>query len=311
MKYHYSVLIVALILFSCNKDDDEPSVDATPISVFIEEQGENEMKLSASSYSIEIDGSTGGRISSFTFEEQEFLAGKDINSSNWGATFWPSPQDLWGWPPPAILDKDSFSLSMVNESILAVGQIDSIKTKLQFTKELSYNSTRSGIDITLTMTNHDTKSYDAAPWLITRVPADGITFCPVDTANMNNPAFDFEVEGGIFWFDYSGSATQASSKLVANGKEGWIAHYSNGYLFVHKYDDVANEDIAPKEGDVEIYVAPSKTYVEIEPQGEYGAIEPGASVDWTVTWLVEKVDNGVIIELGSQALIDQARAMVQ
>src|SRR4051812_24478711 len=52
----------------------------------------------------EVDAKAGGRVSTFKIDDKDFLSGKNINSDNWGSTFWPSPQSAWGWPPLAELD---------------------------------------------------------------------------------------------------------------------------------------------------------------------------------------------------------------
>ena len=41
---------------------------------------------------LEIDPSTGGRITSLVLNGQNFLTGRDVNDFNWGSTFWISPQ---------------------------------------------------------------------------------------------------------------------------------------------------------------------------------------------------------------------------
>ncbi|MCH2108907.1 MAG: hypothetical protein MK135_06230 [Polyangiaceae bacterium] len=47
---------------------------------------------------------TAGRVLSLRWGDYEFLASAEVHPENWGATFWPSPQSTWGWPPIRALD---------------------------------------------------------------------------------------------------------------------------------------------------------------------------------------------------------------
>jgi hypothetical protein len=51
--------------------------------------------------SFTVNAETGARVTSLSVGGTELLAGAAINATNYGSTFWTSPQSAWGWPPPA------------------------------------------------------------------------------------------------------------------------------------------------------------------------------------------------------------------
>jgi hypothetical protein len=83
-------------------------------------------------------------------------------------------------------------------------------------------------------------------------------------------------------------------------------------LFVKVWDDVPREKQAPGEAEVELYVDKTGTFVEIEQQGPYEELAAGASLVWTVSWLIDRLDSGVLpVEPGSRALIGAARRLAE
>jgi hypothetical protein len=45
-----------------------------------------------------IEPECAGRVASLTYGGRELLSGPDVHPSNWGSTYWTSPQADWGWP---------------------------------------------------------------------------------------------------------------------------------------------------------------------------------------------------------------------
>ena len=52
-----------------------------------------------------------------------------------------------------------------------------------------------------------------------------------------------------------------------------------------------------------MYVNPDHSYVEIEQQGAYASIAPGATVTWKVTWYVRQLPPGVGASAGNTDLV--------
>lgn len=303
---------VVLLFVECNQKGNEQTEHVEAIENTSIEVVENEQyKLTVDTVSVTVDGKHGGRISSLKLGEHEFLTGSEVNATNWGATFWASPQSLWGWPPPSAFDQASYAITVEGDKIVATGQVDTLKTNLQFVKTVSFNKAENAIELNFKIINHNTTAYSAAPWLIARVPAEGLAFFPVDTATAQTST-KFEVNKGadVVWFDFN-KDTLNEVKFINNGNEGWVANLVDNYLFIQKFDDVSTDKIAPSEGDVEVYIAPGKTYVELEPQGEYQSIPAGGSIDWTVFWMVKEIDAAEDTFVGSQSLVDLVRQVVK
>lgn len=52
-------------------------------------------------------------------------------------------------------------------------------------------------------------------------------------------------------------------------------------------------------------------YVEIEPQGAYEPLHPGASLMWTVRWYVRRLTDPSIATVGNAALAALVRDVVK
>jgi len=86
---------------------------------------------------------------------------------------------------------------------------------------------------------------------------------------------------GVAWFAYDAAAITADQKLFADGREGWIAHVDGDLLLVKSFADTLPAQAAPGEAEIEIYANAGHTYVEVENQGAYVSLAPGAATTWT------------------------------
>jgi len=68
---------------------------------------------------------------------------------------------------------------------------------------------------------------------------------------------------------------------------------------------------APGEAQIELYATPAHTYVEVEVQGAYETIAPGAALSWRVVWLVRRLPTNIPREVGSAPLLDFIRGVVE
>ncbi|MFN6945665.1 MAG: hypothetical protein ACK4ND_12030 [Cytophagaceae bacterium] len=304
------ILCVTIAIGSCKKKEiDEP--DTHDSFAVPEDMGNGVFSLKSSVSELLVDKDQGGRISSFKFNGIELLSSKAVNPTNWGSTFWPSPQSQWNWPPPPILDRHPYIGIVEGHSLVLLSARDSVKTNYQFGKSLSANTTRDYYNIGYSIKNTHTALQNVAAWEITRVPSGGITFFPAgDTlwGDMKNLVSNVS---GIIWYNYDAEAFTGDKKLFADGKEGWIAHARDGLVFIKTYKDIQVADFAPSEAEIEIYINGGKTYQEIEQQGKYTGLDPNASLDWQVKWFVRKLPDNVNSELGSASLVDFVREVVQ
>ena len=150
-----------------------------------------------------------------------------------------------------------------------------------------------------------------APWQNSRVRPGGLTFYPSNGATLPGSTLELALVDGVAWLLHDPSTMRENRKSFADGKEGFLAHVDGHFLFVKVWDDVPREKQAPGEGEVELYVDKTGRFVEIEQQGPYEELAPGASLDWSVAWLIERLAVDVAVEPGNAALVEAARRLVR
>jgi hypothetical protein len=267
--------------------------------------------LESGSNKITVDPAKGGRITSFKINEFEFLAGKNIHPEYYGSTFWPSPQSLWNWPPPGILDSSPYSLEIKNNYIKIISKEDPA-TGFQFIKEFSPASC--GINLTYTIKNIADKINKAAPWEISRVPKGGIFFFPFGEKPLATKVFEpvnVNIIDGILWYKDEKKRPENHRLSMADGSEGWTAFISGNKLFIKKFQDIKPEMHAPGEGEVLFYVSAEADYIEIEVQGRYVTLDPEEKTDWKVEWIGAEVPDSIRIEKGNKDLVELVRQIVK
>ena len=232
-----------------------------------------------------VDAQHGGKILSFKLGEAEVLnQGRFPNS--FGSTFWTSPQAQWNWPPVAEYDTAPFSAEIRDGALLLTGQ-KSERFGYRIRKRFETNPEDGAIVITYTIVNESGETRQVAPWEISRVPNGGVVFFDapaVEPAN-NMEGLPFTFAHGAAW--YVMDEASMNRKINADG-HGWLAFSANGLMLVKAFDDIEAAQAAPGEAEIQIYANPGKTFVEIEEQGPYTTLAPGASLDWTVRWYVLK-----------------------
>ena len=116
---------------------------------------------------------------------------------------------------------------------------------------------------------------------------------------------------GVTWYAFDAAAVTDHQKLFADGREGWLAHVDGDALLVKTFAVVPRAAHAPGEAQIEIYATPAHTYVEVEAQGPYETIAPGAALSWRVVWLVRRLPADVPRTVGSAPLLDFIRGVVE
>ena len=251
-----------------------------------------------------IDANRGGKILSYKLGEDEILnQGRMPNS--FGSTFWTSPQSEWNWPPVAEYDSKPFKAEIQGDKLVLTG--DKSRFGYSVRKEFATDPKKGAIAITYTIVNESDETRQVAPWEISRVPNDGVLFFvapAVEPAN-NMTGLPFEFTQGAAW--YVMDEARENRKINADGR-GWLAYCAKGLLFVKKFQDLKAGQAAPAEAEIQAYANPGKTFVEIEEQGAYTTLAPGASVSWTVRWSVVKTD---LEPAPSKALLKLAKKLAK
>lgn len=236
----------------------------------------------------------GGHIVEYSIEGRNALSS---TSPEIGSTFWPSPQQAWGWPPPQVLDKGQYRKTRVTDNEIVLTSEVCPLTGLQLEKRFVLLSDR--LEVEYTMINPGKVPLQYAPWEITRV-SGGITFYKSEQPPLSQSIGSVQSANGFYWYDYKPQAQTENEKIFANGSAGWLANANAGLLLIKQFAAVASADVAPGEAEVEIYGHGDveQPYIEVEQQGPYQIIAPAGRVQWAVTWFLREIPASIAITTG-------------
>ena len=259
----------------------------TMLTVSAQEGGDQVFTLKNGNLTMTINPDKGGKILSLKYQDQEVLS-----QSRWpesfGSTFWTSPQKEWNWPPVPEFDKQPYTIQKKEDTRLSITSPISQRLGLSVGKDFQTDKNVGAFVITYSIKNEDKEPRRVAPWEITRVPnADGqILFEAVDSIW---PAglISFEQANGAVW--YKTDEAPQNRKVNADAR-GWLAYAADGLLLVKRFQDLKNNEPAPGEAEVQVYINRGKSYIELESQGAYTLLQPGESLQWTVRWYLMPVD---------------------
>lgn len=292
MKRNLSILAVCLLAAAA-------SASAQTIT-----EADGKYTIAVGQTTMTIDANRGGKILSYKLGEDEVLnQGRMPNS--FGSTFWTSPQSEWNWPPVAEYDTKPFKAEIAGDKLVLTG--DKSRFGYSVRKEFATDAKKGAIAITYTIVNESDETRQVAPWEISRVPNDGVLFfvaSAVEPAN-NMLGLPFEFTQGAAW--YVMDEARENRKINADGR-GWLAYCAKGLLFVKKFQDLKAGQAAPAEAEIQAYANPGKTFVEIEEQGAYTTLAPGATLSWTVRWTLARTD---LAPVPSKALLKQAKKLAK
>ena len=261
-----------------------------------------------------VDANLGGRIVRFALSGRNILTGAAVDPANFGSTFWSSPQSDWNWPPPPEIDSAPYAAS-IDDAVLSLSGATAAGLGLAVEKKFSADSKAGVVSAVYSIANRGSQARQVAPWEITRVAAGGLTFFPMGEGGPRKGPQDLlspTIVNGVAWFAYDAAAITADQKLFADGKEGWIAHVDGDLLLVKSFADTPTSQAAPGEAEIELYANAGHTYVEVENQGAYVNLAPGATTDWTVRWMLRRLDlASTPAKVGSAALLGLVRSLVR
>jgi len=266
--------------------------------------------LGAADVTLEVDPSVGGRITALRFGGRNLLTAPEVDPGNYGSTFWTSPQSQWGWPPVAEIDSAPYDAAIEGAALVLLGPV-SPALGVAVEKRFRVDAAHGAFVLEYRIHNRAAAATRLAPWEITRVAPGGLTFYPSGTGVFPPSNLQVREAGGVTWFAYDPALITADQKLFADGAEGWIAHVDRDALFVKAFEVVPRAAHAPGEAQLEIYANPGHTYIEIEQQGAYASIAPGASLSWRVDWMVRRLASTVPRAAGSAELVAFARGLVR
>jgi hypothetical protein len=252
-----------------------------------------------------VDAKNGARIVKFSLSGNNILLTQAAGATEFGATFWPSPQTLWNWPPIATVDTGAYSVSIQGDVLVLTSGAFAIATgdpMMTIEKRFAVNSASNVVTITYAFINQGNSPVSVAPWEITRVAPGGVTFFPnpdsgpaprTCSGTFSAPTTS-DFESYTFFASLPGTG---QTKLCADGgMKGYEAYLSGNLLLVQAWTDVPASENAAGEGEDEFYTDPNFTYEEVENQGPYAPVGAGNRAEWTVRWTltsIAAVDGGI------------------
>jgi len=286
--------------------------DVTPITPAIPSTDGGVYNYVAGNIVFAVDSTTAARIVTYSLAGHNIVTTTATDATNYGSTFWPSPQSVWNWPPPWELDPGPYTGS-ASAGVLSLTSTTSSTLGLAITKAFTVDRNTGNVVIQYGLVNKGTQAKSFAPWEITRVAAGGLTFFPMGEGSPSKGTMDLlklTILDGVAWFAYDAKVIANDQKVFADGSEGWIAHVDGDLLLVKSFTDITPAQAAPGEAEIELYTNAAHTYIEVENQGAYAPIAPGAKSLWTVRWFLRKLDASVSVSAGSADLLAIVRALV-
>ncbi|MCD7851372.1 MAG: DUF4380 domain-containing protein [Parabacteroides sp.] len=159
-----------------------------------------------------------------------------------------------------------------------------------FQKKFSVSPADSSVDIEYSIYNISKEEKQVAAWDVCRTNG-GISFFPVgEAATLPVSALKgTSLRDGILWYNFDKEALPEPQKLFSTAREGWLAHYTDGLLFIKKFPDTAVSELAPEQGEVEIFAQKDGLYIELENHGPYTALKPGEHLVYNEKWYLKEV----------------------
>ena len=265
--------------------------------------------LSVQDLSMTVDAAHGGKILSFKLGEQEVIAQNEapaapapapadgqprrrffFNPNSYGSTFWTSPQAEWNWPPVPEYDSLPYTAEVKDgpvqvagvtiPALFLEGQVSKYGYRIR--KSFTVDPSDLAFVVTYSIVNESGETRKVAPWEITRVPNGGFIEFDAKPEGVT-PADLMKVSFADDKATLEIDVANENRKINVDGK-GWLNFRDNGIVMTKRFADIAQEEAAPGEAEIQVYINGRKTFVEIEAQGPYTELAPGEKLDWTVRW---------------------------
>lgn len=246
----------------------------------------------------------GGRIVSLRYGTNEIIT-QASEHENFGSTLWLGPQSNWGWPPYQTLDTEKYQTICSNDSIYLISQPDTT-SGFQITKSIKPDRERNCFVISYAIKNISQVPKKTDAWEVTRVPAGGLSFFPEgEMASLPKSKLNGVTQSqGYYWFQCGQNKFAGGQKLFASASGGWLAHVHQNLLFIKKFKDISSDQLAPKQGEVEIYAHGDRSYIELENHSRYATLAPGETLKYEVEWYLVPLPSSMKVKAGNQELID-------
>lgn len=245
-----------------------------------------------------VDPDLSGRVTSLCYRGRELLSGREAHASNWGATYWTSPQSDWGWPPVPEVDGKAYRVARDEAPLHLIGPSVSLGSRrFHIEKKFKAEPGFDAIDVTYLIHNEGPSAFSMASWEISRVPAGGLTFFPTGESAITpippHAALPTSQAHGVTFYDHGLFEVGPCRKLHADATGGYLAHLFEDLLLLKIFEDSRPEQQAPGEGECEIFANEDGKYVEIEVQGPYLPVAPGDATQFLIRTAVCELPRGL------------------
>lgn len=309
----FFLLCLSVILVSgCDRSDHRD----LQVPQFVSRHQDN-FVLTNGQASMTVSPARGGRVMSLKYDQFEFLATetKINNQPNaYGTVLWSSPQTEWSWPPLPELDHQAYTVSCDHDktAIVLSSSIEP-KTGYQFVKSYMLGDKPQTFKIRYKIINHSKQTKAVAAIENTRIRPDGLAFFPIGDTEPSSGLFyplDVQVTDSVLWHKFAPEKIrQDNHKVMADGREGWLAYSKGQYLFVQRFADSPADKAPETEREVEIFGHSDRTFAELKHQSALHQLAPGESFEYEVEWQVKKLPAEVESVIGNQQLVEAARAL--
>ena len=248
----------------------------------------------------------GGRLDRLRFGEVDLVLPPGRVAGFHGDTFWPSPQARWDWPPPPELDAGPYQVLVDSAADVLMRSAPDPSVDLRVDKR--FRLVPDGMDIEFTVTNTSLRPNAVAPWQVTRAPRSGLILWAAGEPFTDEDRLVKQREDPGCWYVHArgpspfaglvaGDAYAAvviddvprTCKLFTDAR-GWAAHVHDATLFLRVFPDITAGQAAPRQAEVELYFDLERDYIELENQGAYEELAPGASLPYRVGWRFAALD---------------------
>lgn len=259
-----------------------------------------------------VDPRRGGRVIGYSLQGQNVLTGPEVvqagdavMQNNFGSTLWTSPQSDWGWPPEVAIDSAAYQDSVAGD-LLTLESRPGEKVGYAVSKNIRVDAARQRVSFDYRLINVSA-TRPAAPWEVSRVAKRGLVFFPAASAPLEPSTLGSELVDGVAWIDID-RVPPGDAKLFQDGSEGWLAYAQGDLVLIKTFENVARDEQAPGESEVEIYVSGEYGYIEIEQQGRLQTLAPGAASSWRVDWYLRRRPAELDARLGNAELVRWVRS---
>lgn len=271
--------------------------------------------------SIKFEPKNGGKIAQIFFKELPILSNENLGTYKYGSVWWPGPQNDWKWPPPKAINEGNYTFDINKETIILESETCE-QTGIQLKKIVEALS-ENKIKLTYIAENKTTENIEFDHWEVTRLPKRGLALFPLGKPlnaehseerntflflddRYNGTEF-LNVKKDLFFYQFEESQKEFNNgilKIFANGKSGWSAFIQKNTIFIKVFEDVTVNKITATQGEIELYISPESSYIELEQHSKKITLKPGQSSNWVVHWLITEnlIDQNESVEIKKEKI---------